>query len=330
MDPEEAIEALLDNQYVLIHDFYSTGLLLLNGLKQYVKSREADPSFQGQLDFRKMYRELSQKVLLRISHHRLIARKSPEIGWLKILYPKDAEFILPFPQVQGLNSSWQWYEKGIKIPGLRDKIYPYYGTYFPTRFEHIILFESWLKTYQGEKASAIDVGIGSGILSEMLLKYNFETVCGTDNNPNAIIGQLEKQNRHQRKKNVELFYGDLFADCSESADLIVFNPPWLPAIQNVEGLDAAIYYHEDLFPRFFEEAQKYLKPDGQLVLLFSNLAQITNVTIKHPIEHELTSGNRFRKLLLQQKDVQQASTKTRRNQSWRDLEKVELWVLKHQ
>ena len=330
MDPEEAIEALLDNQYLLIHDFYSTGLSLLNSLKLHVKNQEAGQSFQGQRDFRKMYRELSQKVLLRISYHKLMARKSPEIGWLKILYPEDAEFLLPFPQIQGLNSSWQWYEKGIKIPGLRDKIHPYYGTYFPTRFEHIVLFESWLKAYQGEKASAIDVGIGSGILSDMLLKYNFETVCGTDNNPNAIIGQLEKQNRHQRKENVELFYGDLFADCSEPADLIVFNPPWLPAIQNVEGLDTAIYYHPDLFPKFFEEAQKHLKPEGQLVLLFSNLAQITNVTSDHPIENELAKEKRFVKVLMQQKEVQQASAKTQRNHAWRDLEKVELWVLKHQ
>ena len=173
LDPEDAVEAILDDECVLIHDFYSSGLTLLNALKQYVNNLEADQSFKGQRDCRRMYRKLSQRVLLRIKDHKLTVRKSPEIGWLEKLYPERDEFLLPFPQVQGLNSSWQWYEKGIKIPGLRDRIHPYYGVYFPTRFDHVILFESWLKTYEGDKDLAIDVGIGSGILSDMFLKHGF-------------------------------------------------------------------------------------------------------------------------------------------------------------
>ncbi len=329
LDPEDAVDALLDNEPVLVHDFYSSGLTLLNALKHHVKSLEADQSFKGQRDFRKMYRELSQKVLLTISNQKLNVRKSPDIGWLEILYPETDDFLLPFPQVQGLNSSWQWYEKGIKIPGLRDKIHPYYGTYFPTRFDHVILFESWLKSYNGNKDIAIDVGIGSGILSYMLLKYNFIKIIGTDNNPNAIIGLIEHQKKNKQAFQIDLFYGDLFAACDEKADIIIFNPPWLPAIQDVEGLDTAIYYAEALFPRFFEEAKEHLKPEGRLVLLFSNLARITEVANDHPIENELAIGRRFEKELMRQKDVKQASKNTRRNQSWRAMEKVELWVLKH-
>jgi SAM-dependent methyltransferase len=329
MDPEEAIEALLNHEFVLIHDFYSSGLALLNALKDYVKSLEGDPSFKGQRDFRKLYREWSQNVLLRVRDHKLMVRKAPEIGWLEKLYPEGGEFLLPFPQIQGLNSSWQWYVKGIKIPGLRDSIHPYYGTYFPTRFDHVILFESWLKTYSGSRDMAIDVGIGSSILTHMLLKYNFEKVIGTDNNPNAIIGLLEFLKKRKQKLPVDLLYGDLFADYPEKADLIVFNPPWLPAIHNVEGLDSAIYYDGHLFPRFFEQAQKHLKPNGRLVLLFSNLAEITAVTAHHPITHELETGARFEKEVFRQQEVKQASKKTRRDQSWRATEKVELWVLKH-
>lgn len=329
VDPQEALDVLLDGNFVLVHDFFSTGLMLLNTLKQYVNSLETDQSFVGQRDFRKIYRDLSQKVLLRIHNHQLTARKSPDIGWLEMLYPDDGEFLLPFPQVQGLNSAWQWYEKGIKIPGLRDRIHPFYGTYFPTRFDHVILFESWLKKYSGSKHLAMDIGIGCGILSYMLLKNNFEKVCGTDINANAIIGQLEVQKKNKYYSKIELFYGDLFADCHEKADLIVFNPPWLPAIQHAEGLDAAIYYDEALFSRFFSAAKNHLKSDGRLVLLFSNLAQITNVASHHPIEDELANGNRFEKELLLQKEVQQASHKTKRNHPWRAMEKVELWILKH-
>jgi hypothetical protein len=38
---------------------------------------------------------------------RLEVRKAPEIGWLKILYPINTEFLISFPKIQGLNSSWQ-------------------------------------------------------------------------------------------------------------------------------------------------------------------------------------------------------------------------------
>ena len=65
------------------------------------------------------------------------------------------------------------------------------------------------------------------------------------------------------------------------------------------------------------------------MLLFSNLAQITNVTNEHPIEKELKEGGRFQLDLHLKKTVKSASEKTKRNQHWRSDEEVELWVLKH-
>ena len=54
--------------------------------------------------------------------------------------------------------------------------------------------------------------------------------------------------------------------------------------------DEAIYYNESLFPEFFEAAKQRLLPDGKLVVIFSNLAQITKATTDHPIEKELAKG----------------------------------------
>lgn len=329
MDPQDAIDALLDGYYVLIDDFFSTGLVLLSELKKALQSKYSDQSFQGQRDFRAAYRELSHRVLLFISKHKLTVRKAPEIGWLKILYPGLDEFLLPLPQVQGLNSSWQWYAKGIHIPVLNRKIHPFFGTYFPTRFEHLELFDDWLKKYQGEKKSSIDVGIGCGVLSFQLLKHGFEKVHGTDSNPNAIIGLSEEMNKKRGPSKIDLYHGDLFAGCTLKSELIVFNPPWLPASHDLEGIDKAIYYDDSLFPRFFEEAKNHLTDDGKVVLLFSNMAQVTMVGEHHPIEIELTEGGRFQKELFLQKDVGAASKNTRRNQNWRTSEKVELWVLKN-
>ncbi len=340
MPPKIAVDALLEGYSVLISDYYSSGLLVLNELKKHLKKKQLDEnevhdkaqnknqSFQIQREFRSVFRELSHRLLLIINQHKLNVKKAPEIGWFKILYPGLETFLLPFSQVQGLNSSWQWYQKGIDIPVLDRKIYPWYGTYFPTRFEHLKLFNRWLKTYNGEKKSAIDVGIGSGILSFLMEKHGFEKVIGTDSNPNSILGIEEDLKMNKLSDKIVLKYGDLFADLNLKTELIVFNPPWMPAKYDVVGIDAAVYYEDKLFSRFFAEAVKYLQNNGRLVLLFSNLAQITNQTDIHPIEEELKSGGRFQKEYYVQKKVSQASAKTKRNQNWRQSESVELWVLK--
>ncbi len=270
-----------------------------------------------------MFREISHRLLLVVNNNKLAVKNAPEIGWFKILYPEFNEFLLPFTQVQGLNSSWQWYKKGISIPNLDKKIHPYFGTYFPTRFEHIELFDDWLKLYKGEKKLAIDIGIGSGVLSFLMLKYDFEKIVGTDLNPNAIIGLSKNPN-----SKIDLIHGNLFANCNLKTELIVFNPPWLPASHNLDEIDKAIYYDENLFNHFFDEAKKYLKPNGKIVILFSNLAEITNISKNHPIKDELSKNKRFEKELFIQKKVSKSSNKTRRNQNWRATEMVELWVLK--
>jgi len=328
MDVQLAIDALAEGYSVLIVDYYSSGLAVLNALRKLLKKKHAGKSFQQQRSFRSAFREISHRVLLKISKHQITAKKAPDIGWFKILYPELDEFLLPFSQVQGLNSAWQWYKKGISIPVLNREIHPWYGTYFPTRFDHLGIFDHWLKHYKGEKKSVIDIGIGSGILSFQMLNCGFEKIYGTDTNPNTIIGLKEDADKNKLNSRLDLFHGDLFAGLDMKTELIVFNPPWLPASYDLEGLDQAVYYDENLFSRFFAEAEKHLYPDGKLVLLFSNLAQITGLTDSHPIKKELEENNRFWKEYFVQKKVQAASKKSKRNQHWRDSEMVELWVLK--
>ena len=326
-DSQKAIEALLNGDYILIEDYYSNGLNLLSKLKTHIKQQYSDDSYQEQRAFRSVYHELSNKILLKISNNKLIVKKAPEIGWLKKLYPDINNFILPFPKVQGLNSAWQWYKKGIFIPVLNRKIHPYFGNYFPTRFEHLELFEDWLKKYKGEKNSAIDIGIGSGILSFQMLKHGFKNIIGTDINPNSIIGLTEAIKVNRKYINLNLIFGNLFANIDILTDLIVFNPPWLPSGQNIENIDRAIYYDLNLFSDFFREADKRLKPGGKIILLFSNLAQITKLCKYNPIEKEINEGRKFKKEILLTKAVKPASNKTKRNQNWRSSETVELWVL---
>ena len=326
-DVRETIYAMKGGATVVITEFYNNGMLLLKELHKHLKNRLPNKTFSEQREFRGEYHKLSNQILVEITDSEVALKKAPKIGWIKILYPENDQFFLTFSQVQGLNSAWQWYKNGISIPVLRNKIHPYYGTYFPTRFDHLILFDNWLKRYEGAKKSAIDVGIGSGVLSFQMIQHGFQKVYGTDTNPNAIVGLKEFMGDTKLSRKIELNHGNLFATIEKEVELIVFNPPWLPAVSNLENIDEAIYYNKNLFPKFFAEANNRLSKEGKLVILFSNLAQITKTSKEHPIEKELAKGVRFKLEKCLKKTVKKASDKTKRDQNWRGIEEVELWVL---
>lgn len=326
-DVKRTIKALEAGKPVLITAFYSNGLLLLKELHIHLNKKLPNKSFQEQREYRSAYHKLSNLILIEIVAHKLIVKKSPSIGWLEKLYPETSDFLLTFPQVQGLNSAWQWYINGISIPVLRNKVHPYYGTYFPTRFDHLILFDNWMKRYKGLKKSAMDIGIGSGVLSFLMIKHGFQEVFGTDTNPNAIVGLTEFMGDTKLSRKIRLDFGHLFGIWEKQTELIVFNPPWLPESNNTDIFDEAMYYNKNLFPDFFTEAKTRLLPEGKLIIIFSNLAQITHVTKDHPVEKELLEGGRFQLETCLKKTVKAASDKTKRDQHWRPSEEVELWVL---
>ena len=327
MDTESIVKQMIDGKYILVEEFYSNGLQVLNELKKNLLLKHKDKTFQGQRDYRNAFREASHRLLLKVEENKLMVKKGPDFGWLELLYPDVSDFYIAFPDIQGMNSSWQWYQKGLEVKTLNLNIHPYYGTYFPTRFDHLKLFDKWLKKYEGEKENAIEIGVGSGILSFQLLQNSFKNIFATDTNKNAILGVAEENKRLGFEDKITLNHGDLFDNCDVKADVIVFNPPWLRAKHSLEeGIDKAMYYEEDLFPRFFEQAEKHLAPEGKIVLIFSNLAQVVDEESVHPIIEELQKNNRFKKELHLRRDVRASSRRTKRRDS-RDTEKVELWVL---
>ncbi len=326
---EPAVDRLLNGEYVLVQDQFSVGMNILSALKKHLFGDDKKDSFKAYRGKRTKFHHSSNYLLAPIKNNRLALKKSPDIGWLEKLYPDVEDFHLPFPQVQGLNSAWQWYTKGIKYPVLKEKVYPYYGAYFPTRFDHLYLFDYWLKKYSGPKNTAIDIGTGCGVLSFQLLNRGVEKVYATDINPNAVISASEDTERLGLEDRLEIWQSDLFQVIDKSADLVLFNPPWLPAQNEITGLDSAIYYDPGLFERFFDSAGDYLAEKGRLVILFSNLAEVAGLEVDHPVEKELKSNSRFEKVKYVKRKVVKPSKKTKRR-NHRTEEYVELWELKKQ
>tara|TARA_R110001606_G_scaffold78220_2_gene180919 strand:+ start:13354 stop:14421 length:1068 start_codon:yes stop_codon:yes gene_type:complete len=326
-DIRETLYAMKVGKKVLITEFYSNGMLLLKELQKHLKIRLPNKTLKEQHAFRAEYHKLSNLILLKIKNQEVDVDKAPKIGWLGKLYPDTNDFLLTFPQVQGLNSAWQKYKNGIKVPVLRNKVHPYYGTYFPTRFDHLTLFDNWLKRYEGPKKSAIDVGVGSGVLSFQMVQNGFQKVFATDINPNAIVGLKEFMGSTKLARKIALYHGNLFATIEKEVELIVFNPPWLPAVSNEENIDEAIYYDKNLFPKFFAEANNRLTEGGKLVLLFSNSAEIKKITKENPIEKELAKGIRFKLEKCFKKTIKPVVDKTKPTKKVSIPEEVQLWVL---
>lgn len=310
-----ALEVLESGNPILITEFYNNGLTLIHELEMYLDRSFPSDSLEDQSKYQSEYDKLSNLILIEIKDHKLAVKNSPGIGWLERLYPETSNFLLTFPEAQRLNSSWESFRNGVSVPVLRNKMHPYYGTYFPKSFEHLILFDNWLKRYTGPKKSAMDIGFGSGVLSLQLVQHGFQKVFGTDTNPNAFVGLKEFMGETKLSRKIELDLGSLFGKWEKQTELIVFNPPFLPQSGDLDKTDEAIYYNENLFPDFFAEAKSRLLPEGKLVLIFSNLAQITNATKEHPIEKEIADGGRFQLEKLLKKSVKSSS------------EEVELWIL---
>lgn len=323
---DEAPGWLISGKPILIEDQFPAGLKVLSRLKTQIFGDTAKEEFAAYREKRGEYHMASNRLLVPIQKHRVALENAPEIGWLEKLYHDEEDFFLPFPQVQGLNSSWQWYMKGIDYPVLEEKLHPFYGVYFPTRFDHLYLFDYWLKKYSGPKTTALDLGTGCGVLAFQLLKRDVEMVYATDISPNAILSVMENANRIGVEDRLVAWRSDLFGDIDQKTDLIVFNPPWLPAQKDISGLDRAIYYEPGLFERFFEHARHHVERDGRIAILFSNSARIAGIEQIHPVEFELAENERYKKIKRIKRKAASPSKKSKRRDN-REGEYVELWEL---
>ena len=222
MDTKATVIEMIEGKYVVVEEYYSNGLEVLAELKKNLLKIHTDKSFKGQREYRAAFREASHRLLIKVIDNKLPLKKAPSIGWLEILYPEVKDFYISYPDVQGMNSSWQWHKKGIEIKTLNLNIYPYYGTYFPTRFDHLKLFDKWLKKYEGSKQKAIEIGVGSGILSFQLIQNGFNDIYASDTNKNAIIGVHEEAKRLGYEDKLTLNHANLFENCKKNSVGLVF------------------------------------------------------------------------------------------------------------
>lgn len=179
--------------------------------------------------------------------------------------------LVPLRDLLGVVGAHEWRKKGVEIPALDGaRIHAHYGVFSPVRGEYLDLVARASIPAAGLQ-QAWDIGVGTGVLSALLLKRGVKSVLATDMSERALACASENLQRLGHASRVELQHVDLFPQ--GQAGLIVCNPPWLPA-RAVTTLEQAVYdEHSAMLRGFLTGLRAHLLPQGEGWLILSDLAE---------------------------------------------------------
>ncbi|WP_287875849.1 MULTISPECIES: class I SAM-dependent methyltransferase [Acidovorax] len=175
-------------------------------------------------------------------------------------------------ELLGLVGAHEWRKKGVEVPALgaapNNRIHPHYGVFSPVRGEYVDLVAA---ATLPSKALAFDIGVGTGVLSALLVRRGVQRVVATENAPRALACARDNLQRLGVLPQVELQPVDLFP--AGRAPLVVCNPPWVPARPS-SPIEHAVYDEGSRMLRgFLAGLADHLEPGGEGWLILSDLAE---------------------------------------------------------
>lgn len=185
-----------------------------------------------------------------------------------ILPPGD--FLISLRELQGFVGAHEWRKKGVAVPALdNQKIHAYYGVFSPVRGEYLDLVSS--SPLPSATEIAFDIGTGTGVISAILAKRGFSKIIATDLDDRAIQCALSNIKNLGFDKHILVQKKDLFPE--GTSDLIVCNPPWLPA-KPTSAIERAVYDEDSrMLKAFLSELPNHLNENGEAWLIISDLAE---------------------------------------------------------
>lgn len=201
--------------------------------------------------------------------------------------PNGESFLLPLNQLLGFIGAHEWHKKGVWLPELNTKIHVPFGVFSPLRGEYLSLMMQALLPENCQ--SAQDIGTGSGVLATILAQRGIAKIIATDNNPRAIACAQRNITSLNLTHQIQIIECDLFAN--EVVDLIVCNPPWLPA-KPTSAIETALYDpNHTMLKTVLARAAHYLQPNGQLWLIMSDLAEYLGLREKNLLNQWFAQNN---------------------------------------
>lgn len=185
--------------------------------------------------------------------------------------PDAGDAVISLRGLLALVSAYEWRKKGAYVPALDASIHPHFGVFSPVRGEYVDLVAQ--APLPQPCHTAWDIGTGSGVLSCLLAKRGIPQVVGTDLSPRALACAQDNVQRLGYTAQVTLVAADLFPTDQPLADLIVCNPPWLPA-HPTSPVEAAVYDPDSqMLKAFLAGVAQHLSAQGEAWLVLSDIAE---------------------------------------------------------
>ena len=254
-------------------------------------------------------RVLSLLLIPLDADYRIPLRRAPDVkdACLQAWEPPSGDAsMVSLRELLGLVGAHEWRKKGVEIPALgkppNNRIFPHYGVFSPLRGEYIDLVAN---TPIRDKTLAFDIGVGTGVLSALLVKRGVQRVIATDQDPRALACARENLERLGVMPKVELVDIDLFPN--GLVPLIVCNPPWVPA-RPTSPIEHAVYDEDSKMLRgFLSGLRAHLTPEGEGWLILSDLAEHLGLRSRETLLHWIDQGGLE---VLDRKDIKPRHGKT--------------------
>ncbi|MGW2381839.1 methyltransferase [Streptomyces sp. NPDC001658] len=214
-------------------------------------------------------RVLGGLLVLLDDGHTLNLRRAPDVrqACTAAYGPWSGPTAVPLRELLGVLGAWQWRVRGVEVPALGARVHPHYGVFAPVRREYVDLVDR--APLHGR--TAFDLGTGTGVLAAVLARRGVERVVATDIGPRALVCARENLHRLGLAGRVEVTGPALYPE--GRADLVVCNPPWLPARPHSD-LEYGVYDPDAAMLRgFLDGLAAHLTPGGEGWLVLSDLAE---------------------------------------------------------
>jgi methylase of polypeptide subunit release factors len=221
---------------------------------------------------------ITNKILIELNHGSCDLKRAPDVkdavaGALIINAKIDkvpAKMVLSLRELLGMVGAHEWRKKGVFIDALQANIHAAYGVYSPIRGEYLELINS---ANIGNAKTAFDIGTGTSVIAAILVTRGIKAVMATDNSVRALNCAAENIEKLNLKQYITLEQANLFPSGHKKADLIVCNPPWLPAKANAP-IEHAIYDpNSQMLKGFLNGVKAHLNDNGEAWLIMSDLAE---------------------------------------------------------
>jgi methylase of polypeptide subunit release factors len=281
---KEALTRLAAGEWLLFEGDFHLGRQLLLSVQRRLE-KKPDPSVTPLAAFRaqRQARHEEHRVLGRLlvelnASYVLSNRRAPDVRQAceEVWGPAAPEGILvSLRELLGMMGAAEWRRKGLSVPGLKGALTPHYGVFSPTRHEYVSLV---LAAPSPKGKTVFEVGTGMGVLSFILLQRGAARVVATDVEPRAVTCAQENAQKLGLADRFEVREQSLFPE--GRADLVVFNPPWLPE-QPMTRLDRAVFDEGgEALAGFLRGLPEHLTPGGEGYLLVSNFAELLGLRPK--------------------------------------------------